>query len=205
MASPPFPPFPMTRDSGRERPLKIRAAPTPMVSPPSPPSQDRAGSGIPRSGWRRLKIQPAAVAQDASGGLLLLHPAAWDPMLKMRHGRCVLKNRHCLQMRPSAATQDAVGGGSRSGRRRWLKMRPVDSFSRVRPPPPPPWRGGHLPQALWPPARMSGGGDCCVQAASGEDLRRRRDFFLFVGPAGQQHGVGGGPLFFYFHENDCRA
>jgi hypothetical protein len=30
-------------------------------------------------------------------------------------------------------------------------------------------------------------------------------FFSFVGPAGQQHGAGGGPLFFYFHENDCRA
>jgi hypothetical protein len=114
--------FPVTRDPGRERPLKIRAAPTPMVSPPSPPSQYRAGSGVPRS-----------------GGLLLLHPAAWAPMLKIRRGRCLLKNRRCLQMRPAAATQDAAGGGSRSGRRRRLKMRPADSFSRVRPPPPPPW------------------------------------------------------------------
>jgi hypothetical protein len=54
---------------------------------------------------------------------------------------------------------------------------------------------------------MSGGGGCCGQAASGEDLRRRQDFVFFhlCGPAGQQHGADGGPLFFYFHENDCHA
>jgi hypothetical protein len=65
-------------------------------------------------------------------------------------------------MRPVAAQDPAA--------RRRLKMLPADSFSRVWPPPPPPWRGGHLPQALWPPARMSGGGGCCGQEASGEDL-----------------------------------
>jgi hypothetical protein len=30
-------------------------------------------------------------------------------------------------------------------------------------------------------------------------------FFHLCGPAGQQHGADGGPLFFYFHENDCHA
>jgi hypothetical protein len=100
-------------------------------------------------------------------------PTTWDLLAVIAQDRAgsgrSRSGRRRLKIRPTASffsrrqrglpcSRSGVGNvGSRCGRRRRLKMRPADSFSRVRPPPPP-WRGGHLPQALWHPARMPGGG-----------------------------------------------
>jgi hypothetical protein len=100
----------------------------PTTRPPSPSSpttqdllsatsaaavaQHQPGSSRSRSGWRRLKIRPAAWAQELVCGLLLLQPAAWaqDPVvLKIRRG---LKIRPVAwaKVRLAAVAQDTAGG-----------------------------------------------------------------------------------------------
>jgi hypothetical protein len=222
---PPPPPLPM---------VPSPCPPPPTTRPPSPPSpttqdllsatsaaavaQHQPGSSRSRSGWRRLKIRSAAWAQELVCGLLLLQPAAWaqDPVvLKIRRGRCGLKIRRGLKIRPVAWAQGPTGGGS--SRYGWrtpslgcglllhgeaanfpkASTRPGNPFPRCVAVRPRGRRGGRAAAVKERPGGLRRGRRAACGCSGGWQRRDFLYFFLFVGPAGQQHGAGGGPCVFF--------